>query len=128
MIEFSGRGYCFINRKDRVIIQKILGYIRETQQYVSGLTDETFMQDRKTLSACAFTVAQIGELAKEISEETIVAHQEIPWNAMRGMRNKIVHDYENLDMSVLWLTITKSLPELQGKLRNCLFHSPEEIL
>lgn len=34
----------------------------------------------------------------------------IPWNSIRGMRNRIVHDYENVDLSVLWGTIKESLP------------------
>jgi len=83
------------------------------------------MLERKTVAACAFTVAQIAELAKEISEEAQAMHMDIPWNAMRGMRNKIVHDYENLDLSVLWAAITKSLPQLQSKLTEYLFESTE---
>lgn len=39
----------------------------------------------------------------------------IPWNSIRGMRNRIVHDYENIDLSVLWGTINKSMPELKDK-------------
>jgi len=114
-----------MKRKDRILIQKIIGYIIEVQQYSAGLTAETFAAERKTIAACAFTVAQMAELAKEISEEAQAAYPDIPWIAMRGMRNKIVHDYENLDLSVLWATITKSLPELQFKLTEYLFQSAD---
>lgn len=56
--------------KDRIILQKIRTYIADVAQYVDGFSFEVFMADKKTLSACAFSVSQIGELAKEISGDT----------------------------------------------------------
>jgi len=100
--------------KDRIILQKISGCIDDVAQYVHGLPFEQFMTDKKTISACAFTVSQIGELAKDISLSTQEEYSHIPWKSIRGMRNKIVHDYENIDFAVLWGTITKSLPELKS--------------
>ena len=102
--------------KDRIILQKISSYINDVTQYVHGLPFEQFMADKKTISACAFTVSQIGELAKDISLSTQEEYTDIPWKSIRGMRNKIVHDYENINFAVLWGTITKSLPELLIKL------------
>jgi len=43
------------------------------------------------------------------------------------MRNKIVHDYENIDLAVLWGTVTKSLPELAKQIDSVLYHEVEEI-
>ena len=80
------------------------------------------------MTACAFSVSQIGELAKEISEDVQNKYKEIPWSAIKGMRNRIVHDYENVDLSVLWGTIHKSLPELKLKLEKILFDNTEEII
>jgi uncharacterized protein with HEPN domain len=87
--------------KDRIILQKISTYIDDVAQYVDGFSFEDFMADKKTISACAFSVSQIGELAKEISGDTQEKHDNIPWKSIRGMRNKIVHDYENIDLAVL---------------------------
>ena len=42
--------------------------------------------------------------------------QKIPWKSIKGMENKIVHDYDNVDLSVLWSTIKVSLPELKKEL------------
>ena len=74
---------------------------------------DEFLEDKKTMSACAFSVSQIGELAKLVSEETQAKYNDIPWTAIKGMRNRIVHDYENVNLMVLWATIEKSLPELK---------------
>ena len=78
------------------------------------------MSDKKTVFACAFTIGQIGELASNISEETIREYDSVPWRNIRGMRNRIVHDYEHVDMTVLWGTLKNSLPELIDMLNSLL--------
>lgn len=104
--------------KDALIIKKIIKYIDDIADYTADMNLQSFQSDSKTVSACAFSIAQIGELAKFISDETQAKHANIPWNAMRGMRNKIVHDYDNIDLIVLWGTIEKSLPELKAGLEH----------
>jgi uncharacterized protein with HEPN domain len=47
--------------KDRIILQKINGYIDDVKQYIEGYSFEDFMADKKTISACAFSVTQISE-------------------------------------------------------------------
>lgn len=111
----------YMTAKDRVILQKINAYINDVAQYVDGLSFRDFMEDRKTISACAFSVSQIGELAKEISDDMQQKHDYIPWKSIRGMRNRIVHDYENVDFAVLWGTISKSLPELSHQIEKILY-------
>ncbi len=113
--------------KDRIIIQKIIVYIDDVEQYIYGIQAKDFLDDKKTISACAFTVSQIGELVKEISDETVSKYNFIPWSSIRGMRNKIVHDYENVDLSVLWGTIKESLPELKNKLKDILLNEQNNL-
>ena len=108
--------------KDKLILKKVGCYIDDVAQYIHGLSFEQFMLDKKTISACAFTVSQIGELAKDISLSTQQEYSYIPWKSIRGMRNKIIHDYENIDFAVLWGTITKSLPELLNQIDEILNH------
>ena len=102
--------------KDKIIIRKIIDYIDDTQQYVKDLKREEFFEDKKTIMACAFAVSQIGELVKEISNELMSEYKNIPWSSIRGMRNRIVHDYENVNLEVLWATVTESLSDLKEEL------------
>ncbi len=111
--------------KDRIIIQKIIGYINDIEKYVEGLNSKEFLDDKKTITACAFSVSQIGEFVKELSSETIQNHKHIPWNSIKGMRNRIVHDYDNVDLSVLWGTIKNSLPELKDKLKDIIINETD---
>lgn len=57
--------------KDNIILNKILGYIEELQEFISGYTYESFRKDRKTINACVFDLSQIGELAGKVSDELI---------------------------------------------------------
>lgn len=108
--------------KDRIIIQKIINYINDIETYVKGLDAKDFLEDKKTITACAFSVSQIGEIVKEISNETIKKYPHIPWNSIKGMRNRIVYDYENVDLSVLWGTIQESLPSLKDNLKDIILN------
>lgn len=114
--------------KDRIIIQKMITYIDDVQKYVDGLEAKDFLDDKKTITACAFTVSKIGELVKELTDETIDKYTNIPWNSIKGMRNRIVHDYDNVDLSVLWGTIKDSLPQLKDELKEILLSETENIL
>ena len=114
--------------KDRIIIQKMITYIDDVQKYVDGLEAKDFLDDKKTITACAFTVSQIGELVKELTDEPINKYPNIPWNSIKGMRNRIVHDYDNVDLSVLWGTIKESLPQLKDELKEILLNETENIL
>ena len=111
--------------KDRIVIQKIISYIDDIEKYVYGLEAKEFLEDKKTITACAFSVSQIGELVKEISEDTLKRYNTIPWNSIKGMRNRIVHDYDNVDLAVLWGTINKSLPELKEELKDIILDNSD---
>lgn len=113
--------------RDRIIIQKIIWYIDDIEKYIDGLQAKDFFDDKKTITACAFSVSQIGEIVKEIDSETMNKYTNIPWNSIKGMRNRIVHDYENVDLSVLWGTIKESLPDLKDKLKDIILEDNNTI-
>jgi len=101
-----------MKNKDRTALGKMSSYANELLSYVDGMDYDAFTNDRKTLSACAFIVGQIGELVTVISDEAQNEHTEIPWRNIKGMRNRIIHDYEKVDYLVLWKTIDESIPQL----------------
>ena len=71
-----------MTEKDRRILQKIISYVHDITDYSEGMDFDSFLSDKKTISACAFSVSQIGELAKELSDKLQNAHSEIPWKAI----------------------------------------------
>ena len=65
-------------------------------------------------------IVQISENAKYLSEATIELYNEIPWYLLSGLRNRIVHDYGNVDIKIIYDTLTKDIPILKDKLQNIL--------
>lgn len=82
---------------------------------------EEFQTDFMRVEACVFNLMQIGELAKtSITEEFKLAVTTIPWKQLHGMRNRIVHGYSGVDMSIVWDTIREDLPILKEQVEKCL--------
>lgn len=81
-----------------------LGKIEETALVIVGYIDhfdyETFKQDLKTQDAVMMRLVSIGELVNRLIEQDpdfINDNPQVPWNMIRGMRNKIAHDYFGID-------------------------------
>lgn len=65
-------------------------------------------------------IIQIGKLANRISDETKEQYKNIPWRAIKGMRNLHAHDYENVDFEIVWTTLLEDIPVLKQGLENLL--------
>jgi uncharacterized protein with HEPN domain len=109
-----------MSAKDKIVIQKIINYIKEAILFTKDLDFDAFMNDAKTMLATAFIIGQIGELVRVLSEETQMANPQIPWINIRGMRNRIIHDYDNVDMKIMWRTVIVNMPELLKQLEELL--------
>lgn len=59
-----------------------------------------------------FRMIQISENAKKLTDGYKTMHRNIPWNELSGLRNRIVHDYGNMDLNVVYETLKNDIPEL----------------
>jgi uncharacterized protein with HEPN domain len=80
-------------------------------EFVQGMNQVTFEADRKTQSAVLYQITILGEAVKRLSPEFRNQQPDIPWSAMAGMRDKLIHDYEGVDIQRVWLTLQISIPE-----------------
>ena len=64
------------------------------------------------LDSMLFRMIQLSDNARKLSDEYKLMHGDIPWSAMYGLRNRIVHDYGNVDLKVVYETLKKDIPEL----------------
>jgi len=78
------------------------------------------MVDNKTQSSVLYQITLIGEAARRISGELRDRHSDIPWRLIMGMRNKLIHEYDDVDLHEVWKTIKDDIPELISKIEPLL--------
>lgn len=103
--------------KHEVIVQKLIAYAEKVIGYCAGVDYEQFSADSKLAEACVFNLSQMGELANRVDSTFAEAHPEIPWQSIYGLRNRIVHDYEGVNLLLIWQIIHDDLPDLRDQLR-----------
>lgn len=109
-----------MNDKEYISFLKMIEYIDKTLRYTKGYTFEEFCKDEKTADATIFSISQIGELVKNISKETMEKYSFIEWNMIKGLRNRIVHDYEGISLKSIWYIIRFDIDQLKGDIQKIL--------
>lgn len=97
-------------REVRLYVEDIQTAIQRIEEYTAHTTFQEFVEDIKTVDAVVRNFSVIGEAVKNIPEEIKSQHQNIPWEEIIGMRNKIIHEYFGVDEEILWKTIKNDLP------------------
>ena len=105
---------------DTVRLHHMLDYASEAVEMVRGKGPDDLKRDRVLQLALVRLVEIVGEAATRVSEEGQRRYSSIPWAQARGMRNRLVHGYDKIDLGVLWDTITHDLPPLIAELRHIL--------
>ncbi len=103
--------------KNKIIVEKILKYISKVLDYTKDTEYDDFIKNSILVEACVFNLSQIGELSNKIDKEFESANSQIPWRVLYGLRNKIVHDYEGVNLVLIWDIINEDLPELNNQLK-----------
>lgn len=98
--------------RDRAYLFDITEAARLALSYVDGQTLEDFLRDTQRQDAVIRRIEIIGEAARRVSAQTRNLHPEVPWAVMVGMRNLMIHDYDDVDMDIVWDTVHRDLPEL----------------
>lgn len=78
---------------------------------------EAFDRDRLLQRAAKNLLAELGEAAKSITGTVAARMPGVPWRAVKGMREKVVHDYPEIDLDIVWATLVQDMPELARKIR-----------
>jgi len=98
--------------RNEIIIQKMYHYAGKLTAYCEGYTYDTFIMDMKLVEACVFNLSQLGELCRIVDGSFAQEHSEIPWREMYGLRNRIVHDYEGVNLRLVWEIISSDIPRV----------------
>ena len=84
---------------------------------MEGLASADFFTDSKTQDAVMMQLLVIGELATKIVADHPSPPAAIPWQQIKGMRNRMAHGYHSVDLQVVWDTVQTALPALEKQLR-----------
>ncbi|MGN6163869.1 MAG: HepT-like ribonuclease domain-containing protein [Flavisolibacter sp.] len=89
-------------RAPELLIEDILDSSHKIIAYTAGLTKDAFIKDSKTIDAVIRNFEIIGEAANRLPDEFKNKYPSIDWQRIRGFRNRIVHDYFGIDLSIVW--------------------------
>lgn len=102
--------------RDRVYLLDILQAARLAVSYVAGVSEDEFLRDIQRQDSVIRRIEIIGEAARRISPATREAFPSIPWSDIVGMRNLMIHKYDDVDLRIVWQTVWHDLPELIAQL------------
>ena len=98
----------------------MLNAAKLAQDFVADIDWKTFELDLMRQSAVTRQIEIVGEAARRISTETQMTIPNIPWSKVIGMRNHLIHEYDDLDLEIIWDTIQIVLPKLNGVLEGVI--------
>jgi uncharacterized protein with HEPN domain len=101
-------------------VQDIYDSIVDIETFIAGMDYERFSGDKKTVNAVIRSLEIIGEAGKKIPKEITEAYPKVPWREMRGMRDKLIHEYFGVDNAILWKVAAEEIPPLKSTFRRIL--------
>lgn len=104
----------------RFRVRDILAALAAIADYTHDISYEAFVVDPRTRDAVIRNLITMGESVRWIPDAILDAHPDVPWRAMRSVRNVVVHEYFGLDDAILWHTVRGDLPPLVGALEDVL--------
>ena len=99
-------------KNDKYYIEKMLKDIRFLIEKTAGITLEDLTANEVLCDSVLFRLIQISENSNKLTPALKECHKAIPWQAIKGMRNRIVHEYGDVELGVVYQTITEDIPLL----------------
>lgn len=99
-------------RKPSVLIKDILNCIEHVSTYTNDLSFETFAANYMVLEACLYNIQVIGEAVSKLPDDIKTQKSQIPWTLIKGMRNRLIHEYFGTDTEIVWKVIKIELPAM----------------
>jgi uncharacterized protein with HEPN domain len=100
-------------KNDQYYVEKIIKDIDFIIKHTHGMTKEVLEVNEVLIDSILFRFIQISESMKRLSDDFRIRHAEISWVSVIGLRNKIVHEYGDVRLDVIYQTIQVDLPKLK---------------
>lgn len=103
-------------RDDQVYLSHIIDALQQISTYTDGIDYTGFLVSRMTQDAVIRQFEIIGEATKNLSDSFRDSHPVMPWKDLAGFRDKLIHQYFGVDMSMVWRSVVDDVPMLQDEL------------
>jgi uncharacterized protein with HEPN domain len=102
--------------RDDATLLDILRAARLALEFRGQLDKASFLTDLKTQAAVLHELLVLGEAVKRLSDDFRDGHPDVPWKAIAGMRDRLLHGYDDVDLELVWKTVNEDLPALVVRL------------
>lgn len=112
--------------KDNAYLADIVRAAKAIRRFVDGISKDQFITNEEKYEAVNRKFEIIGEAARHLSPEMRGCFPDIPWALVTAMRNILIHDYDDVNLDVVWNTTQDDLPPLIAKIDAYLTNHPPE--
>ena len=105
-----------MQNRDLVRIKHMYDGAGEIKSFTHGKTRQDLEHDRMLSLAIVHLLEIIGEAANKVTRDFRAKHSQIPWKSILEMRNRLMHGYYDIDLDIVWKTVTNEIPPLYNSL------------
>lgn len=104
----------------QLFLEDILESIAHIERYAQDIDLSVFIKDIMVQDAIIRRIEIIGEAVGRLPEVLKEQHPEVPWQDIKDMRNKLIHDYGHVDLELVWVVVQKEIPKLKSIIRKVM--------
>ena len=105
-------------KENRYYIEKMIDNLNYIIDHMKGVSKEEFNKNEILQDSMVFRIIQVAERESHLTEDFKEKHADIEWSQIFGMRDRLVHDYGNVDYSIVYETISADIPQLRRRLED----------
>ena len=106
--------------RDFTYIERMYVFAKRVERRIAEVSLESFLEDEDIQDLILYAIGQIGENANAISDEERERHNDILWDALIGIRNRVFHSYGDIDMKIVYEAAKEHTPKLISQLQSII--------
>jgi uncharacterized protein with HEPN domain len=109
-----------MKRDPRVYLDDILDAMNKAEMFVAGMSYEQFENDLRTHYAVTRALEIVGEATRRLADSFREQYPDVPWRDMAGMRDRIIHGYDNVNLRIVWDVVKQDIPQVRPLIEQIL--------
>ena len=107
-------------RDPRPYLQDMLESIERIRRYTESMDPARFLENDVVQDAVIRRIEIMGEAVGYLPDDLKAGYPEVPWQDIKDMRNKLIHDYGRVDLDLVWAVVRRDIPSLEPQIRRVL--------